>query len=372
MPLFFGRMLLAARGRGVALILIIEDEYHLRTGIAEGLRLAGFDVAEAADGDAGYAAILSSRPDLVLCDITMPGLRGDDLLQRLRDEHADLARMPFLFLTALADRASVLAGQQLGADDYLTKPVDLGILTGKIRQRLEQVARWDASYGQALEREKNDVLTALGEQSRLSFLSAAEVLNCISDGVVLLNRGDEPIFLNRRAQQMLRQGDGLALHKGQLVATLPDDNRRLRLALEALKSGLISRTSEHLALARRSGRRPYTIRLCRLNAPSELGAAVGAVTGMFVADPESRSRLSEASLCGLYGFSPAEARVAASLAEGLAADEVAASHGISRNTVHHQLRGIFRKTGTTRQSELISLMLNGNAVETLPVEPQDS
>ncbi len=352
----------------MALILIIEDEYDLRSGIAEGLRLAGFDVAEAEDGDEGYAAILSLEPDLVLCDITMPGMRGDALLVQLRRDHADLGRMPFLFLTALADRDSVLAGLELGADDYLTKPVDLDILIGIVRQRLDQVARWDTSYAGALEREKNSFLASLGEQTRLSFLSAADVLNRLADAVILLNRADEPIFVNRRAQQMLRQADGLALHHGQFVAALPDDTRRLRVALEALRSAAIDRPSEHMALTRRSGRRPYALRLCRLDAPTGLGDDVGAVAALFVADPEQRARPSETSLCDLYGLTPAEARVAASLAEGLSVEEVAASHHISRNTVHHQLRAIFRKTATTRQSDLIALLLAGSAVESNPLK----
>ncbi len=350
----------------MAQILIIEDEFELRNGIAEGLRLAGYDVAEAEDGDEGYDAILALRPDLVLCDITMPGMRGDQLLQRLRRDQPDLARMPFLFLTALADHDSILAGQEMGADDYLTKPIDLDILIGVIRQRLDQVGRWDSSYSGAMERERNTLLATLGEQTRLSFLSAADVLNRLSDGVVLLNRLGEPIFVNRIAQHLLRQGDGLSLQQGLLVAAQPDETRRLRATIDHVRGGGIDDPSQHLSLERPSGRRPYAIRICRLAALPDLADDVGALTALFVADPDSRLRPSEASLCGLYGLTPAEARVAADLAQGLPVDEVAANHHISRNTVHHQLRAIFRKTATTRQSDLIALVLAGNTVEAGP------
>lgn len=347
----------------MALILVIEDEFDLRAGLAEGLRMSGFDVAEAEDGDEGYDAIVALRPDLVLCDITMPGMRGNELLNRLRRDQPDLARMPFLFLTALADRDSILAGQELGADDYLTKPVDLDILVGLIRQRLGQASRWDSSYTGAMERDRHSLLASLGEQARLSFLSAADVLNRLSDAVLLLNRAGEPIFVNRMAQQLLRQGDGLSLHQGQLAARNQEDTRQLRRALDHVRNGAADAPSQHLRLERPSGRQPYALRICRLDGQPELANDVGALAALFITDPDSRWRPSEASLCSLYALTPAEARVAASLAQGLAVDEVAAEHHISRNTVHHQLRAIFRKTETTRQSDLVALLLGGNAVD---------
>ncbi len=349
----------------MALILIIEDEYDLRVGIAEGLRLAGFDVADAEDGNEGYDAILALRPDLVLCDISMPGMRGDTLLHRLRREQPELARMPFVFLTALADRHSILAGQELGADDYLTKPVDLDILVGLIRQRLDQVNRWGSSYAEAAERERHSLLASLGEQARLSFLSGADVLNRLSDAVILLNRTGAPIFINRAAQHLLRQEDGLSLRHGLLSTGNREDMRRLRDALDQMRADAAGDPSRHLRLERPSGRQPYAVRICRLEAfPSPTTVEHEALAALFIADPDSRWRPSETSLCSLYGLTPAEARVAASLAQGLAVDEIAAHHHISRNTVHHQLRAIFRKTATTRQSDLIALLLTGNAVET--------
>ena len=92
--------------------------------------------------------LANHRPDLVLCDITMPGLGGYDVLKAMR-EKGGLADVPFIFLTALADRNDVLVGKQAGADDYLVKPIDYEILLATVAARLNQVARVPDERGRA-------------------------------------------------------------------------------------------------------------------------------------------------------------------------------------------------------------------------------
>ena len=128
----------------MARILCIEDEAALRRILADELRDAGFEVVEAGDGIDGLAAIIDHRPDMVLCDVTMPGMSGYDVLARLRERGDALADIPFVFLSALADRKDVIAGRQLGADDYLTKPVDIEMLLATVETRLARVRRLEA------------------------------------------------------------------------------------------------------------------------------------------------------------------------------------------------------------------------------------
>lgn len=347
----------------MTLILVIEDEKELRTGLAQALTRAQFDVVEAEDGEEGYAAILASRPDLVLCDISMPGMRGDQLLRRLRRDHPDLDRTPFLFLTALADRDSVLAGQELGADDYLTKPVDLKLLIGLIRQRLDQAERWGQSYLGEFERERRSFLETLSARTRLSFLSAADVLNRLGDAVLLFDGPGTLVFANRAARRLLDQDDGIALQNGRLIATRGEDTRRIREMLQIIQNGGPTQPSLHLSIGRPSGQRPYAMRVARLEGGPGLDDGTGALSAVFLSDPEVRPRPSEASLIDLYGLTQAEARTVADLATGLSVDEVAETQHISRNTVHHYLKAAFRKTGTTRQSEMIAVVLSGATIE---------
>jgi DNA-binding response OmpR family regulator len=122
-------------------ILCIEDDHETAALIAEELAERGYDVALAYDGREGFAAILRTMPDLVLSDISMPVMSGFDLLERLTALAPRFGSMPFVFLTALTDRDNELKGRQLGADDYVTKPIDFDLLETKIRARLAGVAR---------------------------------------------------------------------------------------------------------------------------------------------------------------------------------------------------------------------------------------
>ena len=123
------------------LILCVEDEADIRGDIVEELRDAGYATVEAANGREGLEAMAEHKPDLVLCDITMPEMNGYEMLTSLRDNHPELADLPFVFLSALADRKDIIAGRQLGADDYVTKPVDFGMLLAMVESRLRQVTR---------------------------------------------------------------------------------------------------------------------------------------------------------------------------------------------------------------------------------------
>jgi DNA-binding NarL/FixJ family response regulator len=122
-------------------ILCIEDDRETAALIAEELVDRGYAVTIAHDGREGLAAILKTMPDLVLSDISLPMMSGFELLERLIALAPRFARMPFVFLTALTDRDNELKGRKLGADDYVTKPIDFEVLATIIEARLAGVAR---------------------------------------------------------------------------------------------------------------------------------------------------------------------------------------------------------------------------------------
>ncbi len=120
-----------------ARLLCIDDEADVRQLVVDMLSLRGFVVDVAANAGEGFTEILHNPPDLVLCDILMPGDSGLDLLERLSALSCDqMGPIPFIFLTALADRETILRGRRLGADDYVTKPIDFDILVEVIKSRL--------------------------------------------------------------------------------------------------------------------------------------------------------------------------------------------------------------------------------------------
>jgi DNA-binding response OmpR family regulator len=122
-------------------LLCIEDDRETAALIAEELVDRGYDVSIAHDGREGLAAILKNMPDLVLSDISMPVMSGFELLEQLIALAPRFSKMPFVFLTALTDRDAELKGRQLGADDYVTKPIDYDLLAAIIKARLVGVAR---------------------------------------------------------------------------------------------------------------------------------------------------------------------------------------------------------------------------------------
>jgi len=116
-------------------ILVIEDEPEMRRNIAALLRYHEHEPIEAENGRKGLELARRERPDLILCDVMMPELGGYAVLQTLRQE-AELASIPFVFLTAKGDKEDLRSGMNLGADDYLTKPVGNADLVRAIEARL--------------------------------------------------------------------------------------------------------------------------------------------------------------------------------------------------------------------------------------------
>ena len=156
-------------------ILVIEDEPQMRKNLQRMLQLEGFEARAAADGTEGVAIAKKELPDLILCDITMPGLDGHGVLGELRAERAT-SGTPFIFLTARGERGDVRAGMNLGADDYLVKPVSITDILAAIKARFARMATANQSALQVVF-ESPKPLETLGLTPR-----EAEVLFWIAQG----------------------------------------------------------------------------------------------------------------------------------------------------------------------------------------------
>ncbi len=121
-------------------LLLIEDHASLRRNLEDILTLEGHHVLTAANGPDGLRLARERHPDLVLCDIMLPGMDGLEILATLRTNTATAA-VPFIFLTAKGDASDIRAGMKLGADDYLPKPVARADLLDAIRTRLQRATQ---------------------------------------------------------------------------------------------------------------------------------------------------------------------------------------------------------------------------------------
>jgi DNA-binding NarL/FixJ family response regulator len=118
-------------------ILVIEDEPEMRRNILALLRYKEYESIAADNGRLGVELARREKPDLILCDVMMPQLDGYGVLQALQTD-ASLARIPFIFLTAKGEKDDLRSGMNLGADDYLTKPVANADLVRAIEARLRR------------------------------------------------------------------------------------------------------------------------------------------------------------------------------------------------------------------------------------------
>lgn len=159
------------------LILLIEDEQALRENTVDIILHYGFRVISAASGEEGLALISQSPPDIIICDIMLPGMDGFDVFNQIKQ--LPESQVPaFIFLTAKSTRSDTRAGMDMGADDYLTKPFTKEELINSINARIEKLTQT-----RKLQPEKDELIEAALE--KLNSLTKAErhILDKIAEGL---------------------------------------------------------------------------------------------------------------------------------------------------------------------------------------------
>lgn len=146
-------------------VLIIEDEKELRIDMTDVLSMENFEVITAPDGAHGIAAALSKEPDVILCDIMMPHINGYQVLKAIRS-HASTRLIPFIFMTAKAERGDMRAGMELGADDYITKPFSYDEMLQAIETQMQKVQAVAESQQQRLQQIHDLVTRSLPHEFR--------------------------------------------------------------------------------------------------------------------------------------------------------------------------------------------------------------
>jgi len=145
-------------------ILLIEDNNDIRENMAEIIEMANYKVLTAADGKQGVELAMKQKPDLVVCDIMMPVLDGYGVLHMLH-KNPDLKSVPFIFLSAMAERAEVRKGMELGADDYITKPCSGTELLNAIESRLKRADLARQQFSPDLEGVNNLIQSVSGAKA---------------------------------------------------------------------------------------------------------------------------------------------------------------------------------------------------------------
>lgn len=192
--------------------------------------------------------------------------------------------------------------------------------------------------------------------------AVAEALNRLPTGVMLLNKKREVVVRNRGADRIVSQDDGFRLDRNGPCAANARENAALQKliadAMETHHRGALASTG-FLSISRPSGRRPFALMVTPLLAVPAGGVVSDAVVALFVSDPDA-GRVSEAEvLAKLYALTHSEAEMVRLLALGLSLEEAASKRGVSMNTARSHLKHAFAKTGTSRQGELVRLVITG-------------
>jgi DNA-binding response OmpR family regulator len=141
-------------------VLVVDDDADIRDLVGELLRRAGHEVIEAPDGESGLKLFYAQQPDLVVLDVSMPGLDGWEVLKRIRE----LSDLPVLMLTARAEELEKVRGLRAGADDYVTKPFG----RQELLARVDAALRRGGGEPQGQETYADDFVTVDFAQRRVS------------------------------------------------------------------------------------------------------------------------------------------------------------------------------------------------------------
>ncbi|MBN1680673.1 MAG: response regulator [Anaerolineae bacterium] len=212
-------------------ILVVEDEPAILENIREILEFEGYQTLCAEDGREAVDIARRQCPDLIVCDIMMPLMNGYGVLLALRSEPST-AKIPFIFLTAKADRTAMRYGMELGADDYISKPFNPTELINAITIRLKKQEALTGEYEKQIDELRNSVFTMLPHELRtplLGIIGYSELL--IMDAPVLDREQIIEMAQNiqRASQRLYRLIENFLMHAQlEIISSDPERQQSLR------------------------------------------------------------------------------------------------------------------------------------------------
>jgi len=142
-------------------VVVIDDDAYDRHVICNSLAKEGYDVIEAENGLSGLDAIRKENPDLIICDVRMPQMDGDELLETLRNSNNGMGIIPFIFISGFTNAEQMINRLKKGADNFLEKPVDLALLSACVKSNLigmERVSNYMKNQLDSIAKAMSEVL----------------------------------------------------------------------------------------------------------------------------------------------------------------------------------------------------------------------
>ena len=205
-------------------LLIIEDETPIRENYCEIFDEEGYQVMGASGGTEGIELAISFRPDLIICDIMMPGMDGFEVRDILsRNKKASL--IPFIYLTAKTDIKDVQRAMELGADDYITKPVSAHKLLELVSKRLKRMEELKRNNDEAADEsimysQDEKILLKSGGKHVLALISEIVVIKAANDYSEVMLKSREKILIKKSLknwEKILPEKSFLRIHRNSII-----------------------------------------------------------------------------------------------------------------------------------------------------------
>lgn len=318
-------------------ILVCDDQSDTVDEVASVLASATMPWIAVDCADAALQ-MLDQRPDIdvVIAAVGLPGGGCLDILRRAR-ERLGRACPAAVAIAGHSSLQEAVAALRLGVVDFLLQPVNPVELLAAVRRALAS---------RAADRRERIAL-------RQGAVFAA-AFDAVDVAMLVLTPSGSLLYATAKGEDLLDAGEPLLVSRsGRVTAARPAAAEDLRRLL----AGAVAGTVGAVALDGSDGERRYSLLAVALAAHEEAGTPIA----LFLQEVGRPTRLSGSVLAAVYGLTRAEGRLAEALANGLSTSEAADAFGISPLTARTQLKSIFAKTGTSRQADLVRLMLTGPA-----------
>ena len=164
-------------------VVVIDDDAYDRKVICDSLIMDDYEVIEAEDGKSGLELILKESPDLVICDVKMPMMGGDEVLEKLRNSGDDMGIIPFIFISGYGDGQERINRLKQGANNCFEKPVDLPLLSAYVKSNLQGMERVSNYLTSRLDSIAKTISETLGENFN-TYVSVSSGLDSYVDTII--------------------------------------------------------------------------------------------------------------------------------------------------------------------------------------------
>lgn len=335
-------------------ILYVDQDDFSRASFASSLRDIGYYVKEAANADDAIASLSNILPDFIICDSALPNMAATELLRVVRERYDTLDGTPFILVSDYADSESVLSLRELGADDVILKPIDLRTMKLTLQACLAQVKRLQRSNAHAWKPADPERYGRYTVDVQVSFSNLAGTLDGMSRGIIYLDSSGNIKNMNRTAEAIVSEGSFLKVASGRLCVMQAPPARTLR---EAIRAATRDQPTASVVPIPRETQAPLVLHVCPLDIKTGTGLPTVAVV---VIDLSVNPPLSASIIAKIYDLTRTEARIAVALADGNRLDQIAKQFNVSSATVSFHVQNLFRKTRTTRQSDLVALLMRSS------------